>query len=136
MIRILCSLCCKLVLFQVCMHAVTRASAASATSSQQQQSSQRYGQVPSTLEISYQNISSNLMNWDQDYAIMFYGKFRPCLNSWDVVDRHQLLNHSMILFLSTAPWCKYCKTLYFSWEQIAKLASKPSNGCKRFFFLL
>jgi len=45
------------------------------------------------VEISYNNFTSNYKDWDTDMAIMFY-----------------------------TPWCKYCKQLGTSWEQIARIS--------------
>ncbi len=50
------------------------------------------------LELSAYNISSNLMDWETDMAIMFY-----------------------------APWCKYCKQMTPIMESIATLVSSNKN---------
>ena len=47
-------------------------------------------QLTYAVEITYANMTANYEDWDKDLAIMFY-----------------------------APWCKYCKQLALSWEQIA-----------------
>ena len=48
--------------------------------------------VVHTRELTHANVSQALKDWDTDLAILFY-----------------------------APWCKYCKQLVPSWEQIATL---------------
>ena len=50
------------------------------------------------VELSYQNLSSNIEDWSRDLAIMFY-----------------------------APWCKYCKQLSPSFDQIATLHSSSKD---------
>lgn len=54
--------------------------------------------VPAAVELLYANISTNLDEWDSDLAIMFY-----------------------------APWCKYCKQLSPSFDQIAGVLSKSKD---------
>jgi thiol-disulfide isomerase/thioredoxin len=50
------------------------------------------------VELSAVNVTSNLRDWNTDLAILFY-----------------------------APWCKYCKQLLPSWQEIAKTASGNKN---------
>ena len=63
--------------------------ASAAQSQGKTQTRQRYVQTYA-VEIPYANMTANFREWEADLAIMFY-----------------------------APWCKYCKQLYPSWEQIA-----------------
>lgn len=66
---------------------------ASTAQQQKQQSEHKTRRMTSnTIEFSAQNVSRNLKSWEADMAIMFY-----------------------------APWCKYCKQLAPSWDQIALL---------------
>ena len=50
------------------------------------------------VELSYQNITSNIEDWNTDLAIMFY-----------------------------APWCKYCKQLSPSFDQISTLHAQSKD---------
>ena len=70
------------------------------TTSQQHKKSANYyeEQLTFAVEISYANITANYGQWDKDMAILFY-----------------------------APWCKYCKQLAPSWEQIASATSKTKD---------
>jgi thiol-disulfide isomerase/thioredoxin len=55
-------------------------------------------QLSYAVEITHANITSNYADWDSDMAIVFY-----------------------------APWCKYCKQLSPSWEQIAAATSTKKD---------
>lgn len=55
-------------------------------------------QLSYAVEITHANITSNFADWDTDMAIVFY-----------------------------APWCKYCKQLSPSWEQIAAATSTKKD---------
>lgn len=70
------------------------------TVSQQQKNSASYyeQQLNFAVEITYANITANYGDWDKDMAILFY-----------------------------APWCKYCKQLAPSWEQIASATSATKD---------
>lgn len=71
----------------------------SSASQQQKQTASYYEQqLAFTVEISYTNLTANYNDWDTDMAIMFY-----------------------------APWCKYCKQLTPSWEQIAAANSNSKD---------
>ena len=71
----------------------------SAVSQQQKKTASYYEQqLTFAVEISYANITANHKDWDTDMAIMFY-----------------------------APWCKYCKQLSPSWEQIAASTSTTKD---------
>ena len=50
------------------------------------------------VELTYANLTSNLEDWDTDLAVMFY-----------------------------APWCKYCKQLAPSFDQIATVHAKSKD---------
>lgn len=72
-----------------CLSASVGISASAQSQTGTQQQRQRYVQTYA-VEIPYLNMTANFHDWETDMAIMFY-----------------------------APWCKYCKQLYPSWEQIA-----------------
>jgi thiol-disulfide isomerase/thioredoxin len=54
--------------------------------------------VKNAVELVYSNITSNLEDWDHDLAIMFH-----------------------------VPWCKYCKQLSPSFDQIAVVSSQSKD---------
>lgn len=71
----------------------------SAVSQQQKKTASYYEQqLTYAVEISHANMTANYEDWDADMAVMFY-----------------------------APWCKYCKQLSPSWEQIAASTSTTKN---------
>jgi thiol-disulfide isomerase/thioredoxin len=78
------------------MGMASTAQAATTQQNQQQQQQRSYYAEPKkyAVELDTANLTSNFRDWDTDLAIMFY-----------------------------APWCKYCKQLSTTWEQIAILSA-------------
>ena len=80
-----------------CLSGVSLGTTTSSQTQTSTQQRQRYAQNYA-LEIPYANMTSNFREWETDMAIMFY-----------------------------APWCKFCKQLYPSWEQIAMAMSASTK---------
>lgn len=80
-----------------CLLVYIDSATANTKSSSNQQKSYSYD-MKSSMDISYYNISSNLIEWNNDIALMFY-----------------------------APWCNYCKQLYSSWSRIAALMKSKKS---------
>jgi len=87
----------RLFLFMLMCATTSRFGIGAATSSSSSSSNSKNAKSVRALELSAANVTANLDSWERDLAIMFY-----------------------------APWCKYCKQLKPSWDQIAILSAESS----------
>lgn len=78
----------------------------SPSTTSKQQTTKTNMKITSNYQLTYNNVTNNLDSWENDLAIMFY-----------------------------APWCKYCKQLSTSWEQIAMIfhSSRLSGKTNKLF---
>lgn len=87
------------ILYSVFIFSCISSSGTSAVKKQKKQTQAGYPiRVSYAVELTYSNFTTNYKDWDTDMAIMFY-----------------------------VPWCKYCKQLSTSWEQIAAATSTTND---------